>query len=112
MQEQLKLYAQRGCRKIVSDGPDFHVELFPAFKLRTTLIPQTFINPYCFAGSPLNPDYMSHKDFIDKKLCLFSKKPYDVDLRLKALKENYDIETEVVPIAESENYVLLKFIEK
>jgi len=108
--EQLTLYNKRGNNKIVPCGADLSVELLPPFSLYKSIDKESFINPYCMAGSPLTPEYMSYRDFLDNELLLFESKPYNADLRLKAIKENYNINAHVKVFAESEHYVLLKFV--
>ena len=108
--EQLALYKQRGDLMVVTDGPDLRVEYLDAFHLKDAIPPHSFINPYCFSGCPLTPEYMSYRDFVDGQLCLFSSKPINVDLRQKALKEDYGILVAGRIIAESEHYVLVKLV--
>ena len=113
LKEQMALYNQAGELKVVTDGADLRVEYFNAMHLRDAIPTGSFVNPYCFAGFPLVPYYHSHKEFIDGNLCVFSAKPYKVkdDMRIKGLKENYNIEVEPYIIAESANYVLVRYRE-
>ena len=112
MQEQLQLFTQRNNRLVLTNGADLRVEYFDAFHLQDAIPSHSFINPYCFAGSPLSPEFMSYRDFIDGQLCLFSAKPWNVDLRLKSLKENYGIDAEGVALSESEHYALIILVPK
>ena len=113
LNEQMALYNQAGELKVVTDGADLRVEYFNALHLRDAIPTGSFVNPYCFAGFPLVPYYHSHKEFIDGDLCIFSAKPYNPqgDMRIKGLKENYNIEVEPYIIAESANYVLVRYRE-
>lgn len=111
LEEQMALYHQAGEFKVVTDGADLRVEYFNALHLRAAVPSKSFVNPYCFAGSPLIPYYHSHKEFVYGDLCLFSKKPYHFDMRIKGLKENYNLDVEPYIIAESENYVLVRYRE-
>ncbi len=110
--EQKNLLNMSEGYKVITDGADLHVEYIDVFDLRNAITPNTFINPYCFSGCPLTPEYMSYRDFLKDKLLIFTSKPVNMDMRLRSIKEHYCIDAEAVVVAQSDNFALVKIIKE
>lgn len=109
--EQMCLYKKRGKSMVLPAGADLSVEYLPPFELYKAIDKHSFINPYCMAGSPLTPEYMSYKDLVDENIVIFSSKADDdFKLRQDALSENYALKTDTIHVVESSHYVLIRFV--
>ncbi len=64
------------------------------------------------AKYPLKTGYFTYKDFLGGDVLLFSPKDYDTTSLQQSMREHYGIDTDTIHVKESENYALIKFVQK
>lgn len=110
MNEQFCLLDKAADFQIVDNSADLSVQFFPPFQLHEIIRPKQFINSYCMMKSPLNSTFTSHKDLVDGNILLFSRKPCDTSEQIMVIEKNYGIKADTIHFAETEHYVLLRFV--
>ena len=61
---------------------------------------------------PLKNGYFTYKDFFNEEAFLVFPKSYDTHYLQNSIKEHYGIDTDTIHVKESENYALIKFVQK
>jgi hypothetical protein len=61
---------------------------------------------------PLKNGYFTYKDFFNEEAFLIFPKSYDTHYLQNSIKEHYGIDTDTIHVKESENYALIKFVQK
>lgn len=109
-EEQLQLIAKTGNLKIINLNYDFQSELISPFHLYE-FPKQKFIVGGWLTKSPFC-EINSFREVVDSNIALFVKRNADISYFQDAIMKNYQIETEIYTIANTEHYEIVSLRSK
>jgi hypothetical protein len=88
------------------------IEYYSPFKLKDNFSNNRIVFLGWLAKYPLKGGYFTYRDFKKDDVLLFASKKYDSAPLQQSMREHYGLDTDTIHVKESENYALIKFVQK
>ena len=110
--EQTKILRKIENKRIVPFCTDLRIEYYSPFKLKDNFSNNRIVFLGWLAKYPLKGGYFTYRDFKKNDVLLFASKKYDSAPLQQSMREHYGLDTDTIHVKESENYALIKFVQK